>query len=171
MEKQTLFHHKLHPHVPKNINEAHRLNQGINDRIAVFLTQVVGSMPTAYTFVILALIGLCAILNIIPPLIAILIAWLSQTFIQLVLLPVIMVGQNVLNEKQAEQLDEQCLTTQKIYHDIGEIVLHLNHQDDEAIKQTALLITIEQRLQLLEEKAYVRQTRGRKKAESDSTSS
>jgi hypothetical protein len=65
---------------------------GVNAKIAVFLTNIVGSMWCAYVFGVIALIGL-------PPALKPggegIIAWIAQTFLQLVLLSVIMVGQNV----------------------------------------------------------------------------
>ena len=65
---------------------------GLNAKIAVFLTNIVGSMWCAYVFAVIALIGL-------PPALKPggegIIAWIAQTFLQLVLLSVIMVGQNV----------------------------------------------------------------------------
>jgi hypothetical protein len=68
---------------------------GLNAKIAVFLTNIVGSMWCAYAFAILALIGLRPALK---PGGEGLIAWIAQTFLQLVLLSVIMVGQNVQSE-------------------------------------------------------------------------
>jgi hypothetical protein len=65
---------------------------GINAKIAVFLTNIVGSMWCAYVFAIIAFIGLPAALK---PGGEGIIAWIAQTFLQLVLLSVIMVGQNV----------------------------------------------------------------------------
>ncbi len=65
---------------------------GVNAKIAVFLTNIVGSMWCAYVFAVIALIGL-------PPALKPggegIISWIAQTFLQLVLLSVIMVGQNV----------------------------------------------------------------------------
>ena len=65
---------------------------GVNAKIAVFLTNIVGSMWCAYVFGVIALIGL-------PPALKPggegIIAWIAETFLQLVLLSVIMVGQNV----------------------------------------------------------------------------
>ena len=118
-----------HFHRPRNVNKVHRAEQGINTRIAGVLTRIVGSMPTAYVFAVLALVGLCAILGWLNPLVALLVAWLSQTLIQLVLLPVIMVGQNVLSRHQELQADETFATTEKSYHDIEQIMLHLEAQD------------------------------------------
>jgi hypothetical protein len=68
---------------------------GINAKLAVFLTNIVGSMWCAYVFAVLALIGLPAALK---PGGEGIIAWIAQTFLQLVLLSVIMVGQNVQSE-------------------------------------------------------------------------
>jgi hypothetical protein len=65
---------------------------GINAKIAVFLTNIVGSMWCAYVFAFIALIGLPSALR---PGGEGIIAWIAQTFLQLVLLSVIMVGQNV----------------------------------------------------------------------------
>jgi hypothetical protein len=65
---------------------------GLNAKIAVFLTNLVGSMWCAYVFAIIAFIGLPAALR---PGGEGIIAWIAQTFLQLVLLSVIMVGQNV----------------------------------------------------------------------------
>lgn len=65
---------------------------GVNAKIAVFLTNIVGSMWCAYLFAVIALIGLRPALQ---PGGEGIIAWIAQTFLQLVLLSVIMVGQNV----------------------------------------------------------------------------
>ena len=63
-----------------------------NSWLAVKITQGVGSMTCAWLFCILALVGLPAALakGGEGP-----VAWIAQTFLQLVLLSVIMVGQNV----------------------------------------------------------------------------
>jgi len=84
-----------------------------NDSLAVEITKGVGSMWTAYLFVVLACISLPAVLSGVFPKLAhdfphwlisasliALIAWIAQTFFQLVLLPIIMVGQNVIQSQQ-----------------------------------------------------------------------
>lgn len=63
-----------------------------NNRIAIIITKAVGSMWTAYLFAIIALFGLAPALR---PNGEGLVAWIAQTFLQLVLLSVIMVGQNI----------------------------------------------------------------------------
>jgi len=72
---------------------------GANAKIAVFLTNMVGSMWCAYLFAGIALLGLRPALR---PGGEGIIAWIAQTFLQLVLLSVIMVGQNV--QSQASDL-------------------------------------------------------------------
>jgi hypothetical protein len=141
--RRILFEQTIHPHIPRNVNALHQAEQaaaGFNTRFAVGLTQRVGTMWTAYTFAVLAIIGLFAILGVLTPVVALLVAWVSQTFIQLVLLPIIMVGQNVLGRKSELQADEQFNTTQKSYHDIEQIMQHLSAQDDELLRHTKMLI-------------------------------
>jgi len=126
---------------------------GINKRIAVGLTKRVGTMWTAYSFAVLAIIGLFAILGLLTPVVAILVAWLSQTFIQLVLLPIIMVGQNVLGHHAELLAEEQYNTTKKTYADIESIMNHLDDQDASILKivekleaQNGLILKIVQQL-------------------------
>src|SRR6266852_5818037 len=65
-----------------------------NTWLAVRITKTVGSMWIAYLFAAIALISLPAAIesgNVI-----IIVSWIAQTFFQLVLLPIIIVGQNVI---------------------------------------------------------------------------
>jgi uncharacterized membrane protein len=48
----------------------------------------------------------------------------------LVLLPIIMVGQNVLGRKSELQADEAYATTMKTYADIEAVMKHLDNQDE-----------------------------------------
>lgn len=64
-----------------------------NTRIAVAITKSVGSMWCAYAFAALALISLPSAIQSGNSLI--IVSWIAQTFLQLVLLPIIIVGQNV----------------------------------------------------------------------------
>jgi uncharacterized membrane protein len=64
-----------------------------NERIAVWVTARVGTMVTAYLFAALTLVSLPAALASRDALV--IVSWIAQTFLQLVLLPVILVGQDV----------------------------------------------------------------------------
>jgi uncharacterized membrane protein len=141
----ALFDHEHHPYQPRNVNLLHEAEQkagGVNTRIAVALTKSVGTMWTAYTFMGLAIIGLAAILGLLTPIVALLVVWISQTFLQLILLPVIMVGQNVLGRKAELQADEQFNTTMTSYNDIERIMQHLSAQDAELLRHTRMLIRL-----------------------------
>jgi hypothetical protein len=100
---------------------------GVNAKIAVFLTNVVGSMWCAYVFAIIALIGL-------PPALRPggegIIAWIAQTFLQLVLLSVIMVGQNV-------QSVAGDVRSQRTYDDTVQILDRLDIHTDGGLKDLA----------------------------------
>lgn len=77
---------------------------GFNGRVALLITNAVGTMWCAYLFALIALISLPAA---IQGGVATIIAWIAQTFLQLVLLSVIMVGQKVA----AKASDRQALQT------------------------------------------------------------
>jgi hypothetical protein len=83
--------HVLHPS-PGALKAAMGEVNGINAKIAVLITRLVGTMWCAYLFTIISLLGLQPALK---PGGEGIIAWIAQTFLQLVLLSVIMVGQNV----------------------------------------------------------------------------
>jgi hypothetical protein len=77
---------------PAEIKQAVGDVEGFNAKLAVIITSGVGTMACAYVFAALALVSL-------PDAIkngkAALISWIAQTFLQLVLLSIIMVGQRV----------------------------------------------------------------------------
>jgi len=94
----------------------------INGKIAVTITNLVGSMWCAYAFAALALISLPeAIKGGTAPLVA----WIAQTFLQLVLLSVIMVGQKVsaaASDKQALQTYKDAEALLKIQDDVHRLI-------------------------------------------------
>lgn len=108
MEKQEIAKAQEHQHTLTLMKDAQRKVHGVswigklNTRIAVIVTKIVGSMWCAYVFALLALISLPAAIASHSPII--IVAWIAQTFLQLVLLPIIIVGQNV----QAEASDERA---------------------------------------------------------------
>lgn len=73
----------------------------LNSRIAVLITKSVGTMWAAYVFALLALISFPqALMAFIRGDTVTGISWISQAFLQLVLLPIILVGQNVISASQ-----------------------------------------------------------------------
>ena len=55
------------------------------------------------------------------------------------LLPVIMVGQNVLGRKTELQADESYATTMKTFADIEAVMKHLNEQDEKIFQLEQLI--------------------------------
>jgi len=93
---------------PSEIRMAIHDVEGFNAKVAVVITKGVGSMACAYLFCLISLTSLPAILieagvltqSDVPkfltkPGLILIVAWIAQTFIQLVLLSIIMVGQDV----------------------------------------------------------------------------
>lgn len=124
------FERSRHPRVdarrstapPKSTDE----RMGFNGRLAIRLTAVVGTMWCAYAFATLALVALpqAAQGGLLP-----LIQWLSQTFIQLVMLSVIMVGQNILSRAADRRADMTYQDAEATFHEAEQIQAHLAAQD------------------------------------------
>lgn len=82
------------PHI-RDIRNAVASVEGVNAKIAVAITRGVGTMACAYAFALLACISLPSVIrsgNIVA-----IVSWVAQTLFQLVLLSIILVGQNVQN--------------------------------------------------------------------------
>jgi len=75
-----------------------------NERLAARITSAVGTMWAAYLFAAIAFISLPAAIASGDP--VIIVAWISQAFLQLVLLAVIMVGQDVQARGVQKKIDE-----------------------------------------------------------------
>jgi hypothetical protein len=98
--------------------------------LAVKITDGVGTMWCAYAFALLALIGL-------PPALKPggegIIAWIAQTFLQLVLLSIIIVGQNIAAASSDKRSENTYKDAEAILSEAIEIQKHLHIQDEELI--------------------------------------
>ena len=75
-----------------------------NMKVARKITAAVSTMWCAYAFALLALLSLPAAIRIGD--LIIIVAWIAQTFLQLVLLSIIMVGQEVQSREVAQKISE-----------------------------------------------------------------
>jgi hypothetical protein len=75
-----------------------------NQKIATKITSFVSTMWCAYIFAAIALISLPAAIKTGDPIV--IIAWVAQTFLQLVLLSIIMVGQDASTRGMQQKIDE-----------------------------------------------------------------
>ena len=102
--------HIPHPRIEERAKSGPHLTKdehvGFNGWLAVVITNLVSTMWCAYIFAAIALISLPSAISGGT---ATLVSWVAQTFLQLVLLSVIMVGQKVA----AEASDKQALQTYK----------------------------------------------------------
>ena len=80
-----------------------RINE-FNRRLAEKITSFVSTMWCAYIFAALALISLPAAIKTGD--VVVIVAWVAQTFLQLVLLSIIMVGQQVSSQSVEEMIKE-----------------------------------------------------------------
>jgi hypothetical protein len=85
---------------------------GVNAKVAIVLTKVVGTMWTFYVFNGIALISLPSAIN--SGNLTVLINWVSSNWIQLVLLPALMVGQNLQSATADARAAKTFEDTEKI---------------------------------------------------------
>ena len=127
-------------HAPRMISSAHGHTKVHGDSqvgranawLAVRITRAVGSMWCAYAFAALSLVSLPAAIssgnNVI------IVSWISQTFLQLVLLSVIIVGQNVqaaISDARAESDHETLIAVHALTVSVHEI----NEQQTEILQR------------------------------------
>ena len=107
---------KTGPHLTKDEHV------GFNGNLALLITSAVGTMWCAYLFAVLAFISLPVAIQGGT---ATLISWIAQTFLQLVLLSVIMVGQKVAaaaSDKQAEETYKDTEALLKLQDEIHRLI-------------------------------------------------
>ncbi len=99
-----------------------------NAWIAVKVTGGVGTMWCAYAFAALAFVSLPSAISSHDP--VVLVSWISQTFLQLVLLSVIIVGQNVLAAAADKRSEATYEDAAAVLHEAVQIQHHLASQDE-----------------------------------------
>jgi hypothetical protein len=105
-------------HMPRHVRREHVLSKvhgpgplgRANAWLAVRVTRVVGTMYCAYIFTVIAFVALPSAIQQGSP--TVLVNWVSSNFLQLVLLPIIIVGQNVISAVQdaRAEADHETLT-------------------------------------------------------------
>lgn len=145
MADKDLLEYLTVRHKPQDINSKHKQTLGLQDKVALFITGAVGTMYAVYLFAILMA------------------GWmLWQTFfdkkpfdpfpfafllflgniIQLLLMPLIMVGQNLQGRHSEIRAEEEFKTTESSYKDIEQILIHLDQQDKQMQKQLEVLLEL-----------------------------
>jgi len=127
----AIYEHVPHPwvHQRKHVAPAKVDDEriGFGAALGARITAIVGTMICALGFTILALISFPAAItsgNLIT-----IVAWIAQTFLQLVLLPIIIVGQNVQGHAADKRAVQTYQDAEAILHECLELQKHLMAQD------------------------------------------
>jgi hypothetical protein len=133
-----IYEHIAHPHIehrklagPTKTVDQRRLDHPnpfvrFNAKLGLLITLVVGTMWAAYVFGAIALISLPDNVKSTQ----LLILWISSSFLQLVLLPVIIVGQNIQAKASDKRAEDTYNDADAILHEAIQIQQHLKCQDE-----------------------------------------
>lgn len=146
------YRHVPHPHIhgrkamrPVKVADQFSRTSAVgrfNTAFALKITAVVGSMWCAYAFAALALFGLPSAVHAG---IGGIVQWIAQTFLQLVLLSIIIVGQNVQAAAADQRAESTYQDAEAVLHEALQIQDHLLVQDQELERLiTALGVAPEQ---------------------------
>ena len=144
----TIYQHIRHPRIASRradrpVKVLDLLPRGtainrFNTKVAIIITTAVGSMYCAYAFAVFDLISLPSAVRAGASAV---VTWVAQTFLQLVLLSVIMVGQNV----QAAAADKRAEAT---FHDASATLHEVAHVQGHLAAQDVLLSRIAEKIGL-----------------------
>jgi hypothetical protein len=98
-----------------------------NARFGLWITLIVGTMWCAYLFTFLALFALP---DAIKQGTYFVVVWLSSSFLQLVLLPIIIVGQNIQAKAADTRADDTYKDAEAVLKEASMIQEHLTKQDE-----------------------------------------
>jgi hypothetical protein len=131
----TTYRHNPHEHTIKRLSgqspppaKVDDGRVGFNGRVGLAITTAVGTMICAYIFGVIALISLPSAVR--SGNLTIIIAWVSSNFLQLVLLPVIIVGQNLLARAADKRSEQTYKDAEAVLHEALQIQKHLLAQDE-----------------------------------------
>jgi hypothetical protein len=132
----SIFTHIPHPHIhrrkqqaPLSAGELHQRDGAVskfNSMLAIKITGAVGTMWCAYAFAVLAFVSLPAAVSAGT---ASLVSWIAQTFLQLVLLSIIIVGQKVSGDAADKRASDTYNDAEAILHEAVQLQQHLAAQD------------------------------------------
>lgn len=97
---------------PREIIRAVHEVEGFNAKAALLITRSVGTMACAYVFAAIALVSLPSAIN--SGQVIVIVSWVAQTFLQLVLLSIILVGQSVQSAASDARAAKEFTDTETI---------------------------------------------------------
>jgi hypothetical protein len=154
----SVYTHVPHPHTLERLEhldkpvktadvQKEKVATRFNSWLAVKITDGVGTMWCAYVFAVIAFVSLPAILiqagyiskSAVPHFLTsagliLVVAWIAQTFLQLVLLSIIIVGQNIAAAASDKRAENTYKDAEAILAEAIEIQKHLQAQDEKLIE-------------------------------------
>lgn len=134
-----------HPHKHVNTHEAVQQSLGFQDRLALIITGAVGTMYAVYFFAIVMaawmLWQVASGNSAFDPYPFAFLLFMGN-IIQLLLMPLIMVGQNLQGRHAEARSEEEYKTVGKTFADQETVMRHLDAQDRELIRQSGLLVAL-----------------------------
>jgi len=133
-----LFDYVRHPRIEElrasapvktsDVRAAHSNNvlARFNAKVGLKVTLVVGTMWAAYLFTLLALLALPSAIHQGTYYVVV---WLSSSFLQLVLLPIIIVGQNIQAATADKRAEDTYRDAEAVLTEAEQIQKHLEAQD------------------------------------------
>lgn len=159
IEHQVLGAVKRVPHFKHDHPPVHNVNEQVMDsftpleRVALFITQRVGSF--GFFLIVAAWSVLWLLWNTLAPKpfrfdpAPAFVMWLFiSNLLQICLMPLIMVGQNLLNRHAELRSDEDFKINMKAEQEAQAILLHLEHQGAQIERQGELILEILHRLEM-----------------------
>ena len=123
----TLANYLTSRHQPQDINLKHRQSLKLQDRLALVITAATGSMYAVYLIIVFVtswMLWQFTSQNPIDPFPFVFMIFISN-ILQLILVPLIMIGQNIANRRSELRAEEEYQTTRTILKDIEKILTHL----------------------------------------------
>jgi len=108
----------------KNGNDIHIEQLTITDKIALWITNKVGTFPF-FIFTILLSMSPFLIPSLMPA-----VQFISSAFLQLILLPLIMIGQNLQSAHSEARAEATYMTAKRSEVNIENIHKHLENQNE-----------------------------------------
>ena len=129
---EELFKHIPHPRIAQRKHEkpvkVDDERVGVNGKVALIITSVVGTMWCAYVFAVLGLTGIAAaVTNSVT--VVLIVGAVSGYFLQLVLLPIIIVGQNIQGKASDKRSEQTYKDAEAILSECLQLQQHLQAQD------------------------------------------
>lgn len=148
----SLYRHVPHPRIaarnddgPAKVADQHSRGSAVqrfNTRLALATTKTVGSMWCAYAF---ALFDCLALPQAIQGGLFGIVQWVASFFLQLVLLSIILVGQNVQADASDKRSESTYLDAEAILDSARQIAEHLGAQDQHLLTQDDRLAALADR--------------------------